>query len=527
MEVIKSRDGQEYYNFTREEKEQAKQMSTLEYLERTYGYHFTKAGTMMRCKEHDSFIVRADGRGWYWNSRGFGGSDVIEFMMRVENKSYEEALMTLFNVNKSNSVAVPQYKKAEQLPPEELKKDLQMPVAVQGKYKRVFAYLTKTRCIAPEIVNELMHKKYLYEDVMHNCVFVGYGTNKLPAYATVRGTLTDVQYRKDSPGSDKSISFFVMGKDNITVDVFESPIDLLSHATMCNIETGNPQEWLNATRLSLAGVSDRALETFLQNHPTVRHINLRLDNDHAGRKACEVISEKYKNQGYRVDTILPRTKDYNEDLCRYAELHNMPDLPLQLPTEKENQAAYTYLTEKLGIAPEIVTTLINKNYICSDAENISFVGHNRGGSPVYSYSVSINDNSVSVSGSTKNSFYLKGYDKSKVIVYKSPIDLLADATMSNLTFRSKREWLNSTRLSLGGTDDTALQNFLAENPDVNQICFQLGGEEIDIETSRHFLQKYSEKGYSCTKFQSVGQSIVEELATMRQGVPLSNSLNCK
>lgn len=42
MKVIKSRDGQEYYNFTREEKEQAKQMSTLEYLERTYGYHLRK-----------------------------------------------------------------------------------------------------------------------------------------------------------------------------------------------------------------------------------------------------------------------------------------------------------------------------------------------------------------------------------------------------------------------------------------------------------------------------------------------------
>lgn len=437
-------------------------------------------------------------------------------MMKVENKSYEEALMTLFNVNKSNSVAVPQYKKAEQLPPEELKKDLQMPVAVQGKYKRVFAYLTKTRCIAPEIVNELMHKKYLYEDVMHNCVFVGYGTNKLPAYATVRGTLTDVQYRKDSPGSDKSISFFVMGKDNTTVDVFESPIDLLSHATMCNIETGNPQEWLNATRLSLAGVSDRALETFLQNHPTVRHINLRLDNDLAGRKACEVISEKYKNQGYRVDVILPRTKDYNEDLCRYAELHNMPDLPLRLPVEKENNVAYTYLTEKLGISPEIVTTLINKNYICSDKNNISFVGHNKAGAPAYSYSINTNDNSVSISGVAKNSFYIKGYDKSKVIVYKSPIDLLADATMSNIAYNSKREWLNSTRLSLCGTDDTALQNFLSENPEVKQVCFSFGGKEIDIETGRHFLQKYSEKGYACTRFESVGESVTEELSAMIQ-----------
>ena len=436
--------------------------------------------------------------------------------MKVENKSYEEALMTLFNVNKSNSVAVPQYKKAEQLPPEELKKDLQMPVAVQGKYKRVFAYLTKTRCIAPEIVNELMHKKYLYEDVMHNCVFVGYGTNKLPAYATVRGTLTEVQYRKDSPGSDKSISFFVIGKDNTTVDVFESPIDLLSHATMCNIETGNPQEWLNATRLSLAGVSDRALETFLQNHPTVRHINLRLDNDLAGRKACEVISEKYKNQGYRVDVILPRTKDYNEDLCNYGKLHNAPDLPLRLPVEKENNVAYTYLTEKLGISPEIVTTLINKNYICSDKNNISFVGHNKAGAPAYSYSINTNDNSVSISGVAKNSFYIKGYDKSKVIVYKSPIDLLADATMSNIAYNSKREWLNSTRLSLCGTDDTALQNFLSENPEVKQVCFSFGGKEIDIETGRHFLQKYSEKGYACTRFESVGESVTEELSAMIQ-----------
>lgn len=254
----------------------------------------------------------------------------------------------------------------------------------------------------------------------------------------------------------------------------------------------------------------------MQNHPTVRHINLRLDNDLAGRKACEVISEKYKNQGYRVDVILPRTKDYNEDLCRYAELHNMPDLPLRLPVEKENNVAYTYLTEKLGISPEIVTTLINKNYICSDKNNISFVGHNKAGAPAYSYSINTNDNSVSISGVAKNSFYIKGYDKSKVIVYKSPIDLLADATMSNIAYNSKREWLNSTRLSLCGTDDTALQNFLSENPEVKQVCFSFGGKEIDIETGRHFLQKYSEKGYACTRFESVGESVTEELSAMIQ-----------
>lgn len=512
MKVIKSREGQEYYNFTPEEKEQAKQMSTLEYLERTYGYHFSKAGTMQRCREHDSLIVRADGKGWYWNSRGYGGSDVIEFMRKVENKTYEEALMTLFNVSKSNYIAVPQYKKAAAPPPSEQEKNLQMPPATTGKYKRVFAYLTKTRCISSDIVNELMRKKYLFEDVMHNCVFVGYGPNKLPAYATVRGTLTGVQYRKDAPGSDKSISFFLIGKDKATVDVFESPIDLLSHATMCNTETGNSKGWLKATRLSLAGVSDKALETFLKNHPDVKRINLRLDNDLAGRKACEVISDKYSKMGYEVSVILPRTKDYNEDLAAYTSLKNSPDSPLKLPLQRENKIAYDFLVGKLGIAPEIVTTLINKNYICSDNDNISFIGHNKNGAATYANSLNIKNNSTTSSGSRKNGFFIKGYDKSKVVVYKSVTDLLSDATISNEKFNNKREWLNTSRLSLDGTDDTALQNYLSENPEVTQIVFMLGNKKIDIETSAHFSEKYSGLGYGCNYFDD---NLTKSLATLQ------------
>lgn len=65
--------------------------------------------------------------------------------------------------------------------------------------------------------------------------------------------------------------------------------------------------------------------------------------------------------------------------------------------------------------------------------------------------------------------------------------------MSNIAYNSKREWLNSTRLSLCGTDDKALQNFLSENPEVKQVCFSFGGKEIDIETSRHFCRSIVKK----------------------------------
>ena len=147
-----------------------------------------------------------------------------------------------------------------------------------------------------------------------NCVFVGYNKEGFPAYASVRTTLTDKKFRGDAVGSDKSVGFSIKGFDKKKVYVFEAPIDLLSHATLENIKHSNSREWLNSTRLSLGGVSDKALKQFLSDYDEIEEIVFCLDNDPAGIEAAEKYIKKYSDMGYIVSSAPPYCKDYNEEL---------------------------------------------------------------------------------------------------------------------------------------------------------------------------------------------------------------------
>lgn len=298
--------------FTPEEKESAKNISVVDYLTKNYGFTFKKEGRNYRCREHDSFVVKQDERTWYWNSRRLGGGDVIEFVSQYENKSYADALVAIINPTHSER---PRYHTAPTVfEPEE--KVLELPPKSEKKYSRVFAYLTKSRCLSPQIVRCLIHKKFIYEDKRGNCVFVGYDKNGNAAYAQMRTTNTNSKFRMDAYGSDKENSFYIKGYNKQKVFVFESPIDLLSHATLVNISSGNPREWLNSTRLSLGGNSDVALERFVQDYSEIEEIYFCVDNDKGGDIAIERYAQKYEDMGYKVNRILPKNKDFNEDLVK-------------------------------------------------------------------------------------------------------------------------------------------------------------------------------------------------------------------
>ena len=299
------------YIFSDEEKQQAHNISVIDYLQRVYGFSFKKSGQGYRCVEHNSLVVNADEKSWYWNSHGFGGGDVVEFIRKYENVSFEEALKkVLAPIVSSDNY---NYKSASKSPVP-AKRELLLPPKKQGKYNRVFAYLTKTRCIDKDIVTVLLHKKFIYEDAHGNCVFVGYNKNGLPAYASMRTTMTEHKFRRDAVGSNKSNGFYLKGYDRKKVYVFEAPIDLLSHASICNMSKKDCRDWLNCTRLSLGGVSDNALDHFLIDYPEVEEICFCLDNDSAGKEATEKYMLKYADKGYKVSSQPSAFKDYNEDL---------------------------------------------------------------------------------------------------------------------------------------------------------------------------------------------------------------------
>ena len=46
--------------------------------------------------------------------------------------------------------------------------------------RRAYAYLTKTRWIDPDVVQDFVDRKMLYQDVKGNCVFLAYGADGEP-----------------------------------------------------------------------------------------------------------------------------------------------------------------------------------------------------------------------------------------------------------------------------------------------------------------------------------------------------------
>ena len=151
-----------------------------------------------------------------------------------------------------------------------------------------------------------MKSEQIYQDNKGNCVFVGYDENGKAKFGSVRTTLTDKKYRGDCKYSDKRYSFCQLGTDTTRIYVFEAPIDLLSHCTLAD-KTYGTGKYKEQTRLALCGSSDVA---------QVTTINLRLDNDEAGRAAVSKYIAKYEALGYKVNAVFSKNKDVNEDLLR-------------------------------------------------------------------------------------------------------------------------------------------------------------------------------------------------------------------
>ena len=298
----------EHKIFTPEQKQRAKNADLIEFLKAYMNFEFKKAGRYYQCVQHNSLIVYADRQGFVWNSRNISGGDTIDFLRKVEGKSYPEAIETI--IGESAAVAytpAPEYKSEAG--------KLVLPPKADGKYNRVFAYLSQTRGISPDVISDFMKSKQIYQDSKGNCIFVGYDEQGTARFGSVRTTLTDKKYRGDCKNSDKRYAFSQIGTDTTRLYVFEAPIDLMSHCTMTDQAYGKGT-YKGQTRLALCGSSDVALKAFLERHPEVTTINLRLDNDEAGRTAVAKYTEKYEALGYKVNAVFSQNKDINEDLMK-------------------------------------------------------------------------------------------------------------------------------------------------------------------------------------------------------------------
>jgi hypothetical protein len=285
--------------------EQARNADMIAFLERHCGFTFTTRRGAYRCKQHPSLAVKGDRRSWYWHSKSIGGCGALDYLMKIEQMLFREAVEAVTGIAAAPTPAAGRSAQEQPI-------TLFLPEKA-GIPLRLYDYLCVKRGIDSGIVNTLIQKETLYEDRRGNVVFVGRDERHKPRFASVRGTYDRV-FRMDCEGSDKRYGFNMVFAPSERLYVFESPIDAMSHASLENAATGDKDAWKRHSRLSLAGTSDTALPFFLNQHSAARELVFCLDNDEPGREAAATMARKYADKGYMTRLELSKGKDHSDDL---------------------------------------------------------------------------------------------------------------------------------------------------------------------------------------------------------------------
>ena len=265
-------------------------------------------------RTHDSLKI-SNGM-WYWFSQGVGGKTALEYLIRVRDYSFIEAVEIILGKSKISPPI--QYKQKEKVQ----NVRLLLPKKASDN-EQVIKYLVG-RGIDKDIIQECIDNDLIYQQYQNNnVVFVGYDKFKTPRYAGVRATNSS-RYMQDAYGSHKAFSFKLDSLDkNDSVHLFESAFDLLSYATLLKLDN---KEWYNENLLSLAGVYQPAkkideskiplaLNYYLNQNQNIKKIVLHFDNDSAGRIATMALKTILPKQYEVVDDPPKVGKDFNDFLC--------------------------------------------------------------------------------------------------------------------------------------------------------------------------------------------------------------------
>lgn len=295
----------------------ARSVGLLEYFQKKRPHELIRKGCDFCTKDHDSLTMSKNGK-WNWFSRGIGGFNAIDFLMKAEGMSFTaaatEVLSGLPPSEWARTEPVPRKDRILSLPP----KDEDSSV--------ITAYLEDKRGIPADIISHFLAAGSIYQEARYKSVcFVAFDKNRTPRLVNVRGTSSN--FKQTAPGSDRRFGFSSLAPGKRALHLFEGPIDLLSYAAIIN-ECG--YNFRNFNLLSLSGIySPRknieesklpvCLEQYLADYPDTEIIYVHFDNDAPGYyagKALEAVIEgvkiqmEYPPRGYHDvnDYIIKRDK---------------------------------------------------------------------------------------------------------------------------------------------------------------------------------------------------------------------------
>ena len=293
-----------YIHFTDEQKRQANAVDLVEFL-RFKGEPLTRSGRELRMERNHSVTVR--GNEWYDHAAEKGGGPV-SFLKEFYGMNYQQAMLTLLNEDIAFLYS------PTDTPRWDEKKEFTLPPANDNN-RRAFAYLLKHRHLDRDVLTAFVRLGLIYEDKgYHNAVFVGKDKDGTAYHAHKRSTGSmSKSFRMTVEGSNFRYAFNWPGSSGHLL-VFEAPIDMLSF-----ISLHHDSDWARHSYVALCGTSSQPMLGMLERYPNIETVHLALDNDQAGQMATRRLAKVVREQGLKVDALIPVLKDWNDDLCSNFE----------------------------------------------------------------------------------------------------------------------------------------------------------------------------------------------------------------
>lgn len=293
---------------TPQEIEQARQLDLLSYLQQHEPEELVRfSSNVYTLRSHDSLKI-SNGK-WYQWSTGIGGVSALDYLIKVQGMDFVSAVSKILSYS-------PLAEPAKPTPTKRQRPVFTLPALYENN-DRVRAYLTG-RGLSMDLLRMCIDAGLIYEDMRHNCVFVGFDRKKVPRYAMLRSSSQYSTFLGEVSGSDKRYSFSLSGSSE-TLYVFESAIDCLSFIELQRMKTDElrPDNYLSLSGVYRPGEGRHselpaALQEYLSTNDGIHHIALCLDNDEAGRSAALAICAALPDK-YTAELLPPQSgKDYNE-----------------------------------------------------------------------------------------------------------------------------------------------------------------------------------------------------------------------
>ncbi len=285
-----------YIKFSDEELNKADSVSLVGLLQ-SYGEQLKKSGSEYEW-DYKGEKVTIRNNFWYSHYTETGGK-AISFVQKYFGMSFPDAVVMLLDGTHHHIICEGEAQSR--------KKEFRLPERNENM-NRVFAYLSITRGIDKEIIWSFSKADLIYESKeYHNAIFVGKNKAGKAVHAHKRSSGSYKSYKANAPGSMPQYSFNWRGKSD-RLYLFEAPIDMLSFISM------HKKGWKNHSYAACCGVADNVLFQLLQDNPNIKTVLLCLDNDEAGQSANARITEKLKGKGVNYEILIPKNKDWNEDL---------------------------------------------------------------------------------------------------------------------------------------------------------------------------------------------------------------------